>query len=361
MATEGLVNSVNAIRELSSEIYHQYVPIIDENTDIATLAAPILNNSNVQNEFMSALINRIVYTSFEVKRFRNPLAVLKGDKMPLGYSGQNIFVNRAKGRRFNVEDFAGILAKYEAEVAVEYHAINMDVQYPVTVSRETLKKAFVSWDALDSFISQLSDSLYNAAYIDEYALTKAVVTSAYAAGKAVVKTVTAPTTEAAAKKFVEEARGLFLNFQTPSTDYNAWSKANTDRKITTWTNPEDIVILIRNDIRAYLDVNVLADAFNIDKTTLLGNMISVDNFNVYEDDGTLKTDGSAICGIIADKAFFKIKDQDEFMDSFYNPNNRTTQFYLNKISSYNYSMFANAVVLATTEPNVPVTPAEDGE
>ena len=35
---EGLKNSLNAIREISSEIYHQYIPIIDENTDISKLS-----------------------------------------------------------------------------------------------------------------------------------------------------------------------------------------------------------------------------------------------------------------------------------------------------------------------------------
>ena len=33
---ESLKTSLNAIREISSEIYHRYVPIIDENTDIST-------------------------------------------------------------------------------------------------------------------------------------------------------------------------------------------------------------------------------------------------------------------------------------------------------------------------------------
>ena len=36
--------------------------------------------------------------------------------MPLGYAGQEIYVNPAKGRQYNPEDFAGILQKYEADV-----------------------------------------------------------------------------------------------------------------------------------------------------------------------------------------------------------------------------------------------------
>ena len=202
---EGLVTSLNAIREISSEIYHRYIPIIDENTDIGRLAEPIFTIPEVYNEFCNALVNRIVYTQFEIKSFRNPLVVLEGDRIPLGYAGQEIYVNPAKGRQYNANDFAGLLVKYEADVKVQYQAINSDLQYPVTFSRSTLKKAFTSWGDLETFIDGLSNSLYNGAYIDEYKNVKNIISGAYKDNKAVIETVTAITNEATAKAFVESA------------------------------------------------------------------------------------------------------------------------------------------------------------
>ncbi len=354
---EGLVTSLNAIREISSEIYHRYVPIIDEATDISKFAEPILSVPEVYNEFCDALVNRIVYTQFQIKSFRNPLVVLEGDRIPLGYAGQEVYVNPAKGRTYNPNDFAGLLVKYEADVKVQYMAINSDVQYPVTFSRQQLKKAFVSWGDLETFIDGLSNSLYNGAFIDEFRFTKYIVTDAYKDNKAVIdSSLSAVSSEATAKAFVEKARQLFLDFQLPSSSYNAWSKVGGEGKpVVTWTNPEDIVMLIRNDIRAYLDVNVLASAFNMDKTTLMGNIITIDNFDAYDDDGVKVFDGSAILGIICDKSWFRIKRQDMFMDSFYNPNNRSIQYYLNVVKMYNYSLFANGVILATAAPTSPIT------
>lgn len=357
--TEGLKTSLNAIREISSEIYHQYVPIIDDDTDIGTFGAPILNTPQVMNEFISSLVNRIVYTQFERKYFRNPLQVLEGDRIPLGYAGQEIFVNPAKGRKFNVDDFAGLLVKYEADVKVQYTAVNMDLQYPVTVSRHKLKQAFVSWDALDTFIGELSNSLYNGAYIDEYQFTKELVSGAYKSNQAQIELISAPSTEALAKTFITKARELFLNFQTPSSNFNAWAKVGGyGRPIKTWANPEDIVFLVRNDVRAFVDVNVLASAFNIDKAELLGNILTVDNFDQYDDEGTKIFDGSNIVGMIADKSWFKIKRQDMFLDEFYNANNRTWQYYLNLTKMYNYSLFANGVIFATSAPEVNATAIE---
>ena len=44
--SEGLVTSLNAIREMSvkeGKAYHEYVPIISSTTDIGALAQPVLN------------------------------------------------------------------------------------------------------------------------------------------------------------------------------------------------------------------------------------------------------------------------------------------------------------------------------
>ena len=354
MLPKGLKNSLNKIRQISSDIYHQYVPILEDDTDISSLASPVLTVPEVYNEFCNALVNRIVYTQIVTKTFNNPLRGLEGNVMPLGYAGQDIYVNPARGRQYNPDDFAGILQKYEADVKVQYLIKNMDIQYPLTVIRTKLKEAFVSWENLDSFITGLTNSLYNGMYIDEFKWTKALVSSAYKGNLVQVETVSSPLTSAdLAKTFTTKARELFLNFQMPSTAYNAWSKVGgSGRPITTWTDPEDIVILIRNDVRAYMDVEVLSNAFQIDRAVLLGNIYPVYSFDVYDDEGNKIFDGSNLFAMIADRNWFKIKPVDQFMENGYNANNRAMQYFLNNIKMYEFSLFANAVCFATAEATV---------
>ena len=356
---ESLVTSLNRIREVSSTIYHQYIPELTSDSDIGKLAQPVLSVPEVYNEFCSALINRIVYTQFLAKAYRNPFVVLEGDALPLGYAGQEVYVNPTKGRVYNPEDFAGLLIKYEADVKVQYTHINVDVQYPVTFSRQQLKKAFTSWGDLESFIENLSNSLYNGMYIDEFNATKQLMAGAFKDNIAQYTTVSAVNSEANAKAFVVKARELFLNFQTPSSDYNSWAKIGGEgRPVVTWTNPEDIVFIVRNDVRAYMDVNVLAEAFNMSKADLLGNILTIDNFDVYAEDGTKIYDGQYILGMIADKAWFRIRRQDSWMDEFYNPNNRSIQYYLNNVKMYNASLFANHMFICTSAPSVASTKIE---
>ena len=356
---EGLRTSLNAIRETSIQdntLYHRYVPEILPDTDIGSFSASIVADQTIANEFMTRLVKRIVYTQIENKTFRNKLKMLEGDRMPLGAIGQEIYINPIKGRRFNVDDFAGLLAKYEADIKVQYPAVNTDIQYPVTITREKLRSAFTSWSDLNDFITGISNALYNSAYIDEYRFTKNLVGNAYRTNSVQMQTVSALSSEANRKAFVKALRNAYLDFQEPSSNNNAWSKVGGyGNAVVTWSNPEDIVLLIRNDILTEIDVEVLASAFNMDKTNFMGRVIAVDNFDKYDEDGNKTFDASAVLALIADKSWFRIKEQDMAMDEFYNANNRTWQMYLNMVKMYNYSVFANAKLIVTSAPTVKPT------
>lgn len=358
----GLVTALNKMREMSvaeGSVYHQYVPTITADSDISKFGQVILdsNLTPVYNEFFH-LLKRIAFFAIENKRFANPLSFLEGANMPLGFAGQNVHVNPAHGRAFNVEDFAGLLQKYEAEYMVEYLNVNLDRQYPVTLTRAKIKNAFTSWGDLESFISGIINSLYNGAEIDAYNYTKGLITSAYYGHRIVTEVVTAPTTEVTDKAFVKTLRKLYRKFQLPSSEYNAWKLVNGDeaKAVTTWTDASDIGVMITADIEAEIDVEVLASAFNMSKTDFMGRVVVVDNFDIYNDDGTVHSSGNAIQAVIFDRNFFKIKTQDNEMDEFYNPSNRTWQYFYNVNKMYNTSLFANAVALVTAEAPA----AEDG-
>ena len=367
---EGLRVSLNAIRETAvkdNKVYAEYVEEILPSTDIGSWALPILEFPKVMNEFVPALVQQVSYIQIERRLFKNPLAVLDGEEIPLGSIGEEIYVNPVVGRRFNVDDFAGLLAKYEADVKVQYHQLNSDIQYPLTITRAKIKDAFRSWTELENFITANTNALYNGAYIDRYNMTKDLIACAYKGNNVKVEVISAVNSESNAKAFIKNIRTKFLNFQSPSDKYNAWEQVGGyGNAVITWTPKEDIVILIRNDVLSEVNVDVLATSFNMDKADLLGNIIGVNDFDVYENvkdsDGKIYRnkifDGSAIVCMIADRRWFKIRNVELEMDDFYNPNNRTWTFYLNDVRGYNYSLFANAIVYATALPDVKATKVE---
>ena len=288
------------------------------------------------------------------KSYDNPLKILKKGSQPLGTDIQDIFTNPAEAEQYqlNNTEMAKLLTITDPDTKVAYYRRNRKDLYTKTIAREALQGAFVSWAKFEDFISSITMSLYSGAYIDEFAYTKALVAGAYANNKAIVQTVTAVTTDATAKAFVKKARNLYKAMRFPSSSYNAYSLNTGDKKpVVTWTDESRVVFLVRADVMTEVDVEVLASAFNMDKTTFLGRVIEVDKFD----------DAGKIQAVIADEAFFQIYDNIFRFDEFYNARTMSWNEYLHVWETFAICPFANAVILATEAPTVNATDIEAEE
>lgn len=359
--SEGLQTALNEIRETlvqDNKLYQTEIPVVEHYTSSQVYGQSLLAlPSDLRNKFIQSLVNRIAYTKFQMDYFENPLRELANDVLPLGAIGQDIYVNPARGRVYDINDFAGLLAKYESDVKTEYTEINFDVQYPVTIIRKELEKAFVTWGDFENFLMGISQSLYNGAYIDDYNYTRKLITNAYVNNAVQMETFSfsnpSTPTSAELESLTERLRQAFLDFQAPSTDYNAWKKVGGyGRSIVSWSNPRDIVVFISNRLASKLSVKVLANAFNMDQADLMGRVYYVPDFSIKDSEGNVVVDGSNIYAFICDRRWFKIRDKDMFMDEFYNANNRSWQSYLNVIKSFNYSLFANGLMLVGAIPTI---------
>ena len=367
--SQGLQTALNEIRNTlvqDNSLYQTQIPLVDDYTSSQVYGQSLLNlPSDLRNRFIQSLVNRIAYTRFMMDYYENPLRELAGDDLPLGAIGQEIYVNPARGRVYDINDFAGLLVKYESDIKAEYTEINFDVQYPVTIIRKELEKAFVSWGDFESFLMGISTSLYNGAYIDDYKYTKKLITNAYVNNAVQMETVSfagATPTKDELESLTARLRQAYLDFMVPSTKYNAWKKVGGyGRSIVSWSKPENIVVFVSNKMASILDVQVLANAFNIDKAELVGRVYYVEDFDILDDSGEVIVDGSNIVALICDRRWFKIREKDMSMDEFYNANNRSWQSYLNVIKSYNYSLFANALMLVKALPTLNISTMQFNE
>ena len=340
MPTSSGVSIFNYIRENSSAAFQDVVPTATSE-NILTLANILFDQSYTPqlNEFVSNLINRVGFTMVHNKVFSNPLAMFKKGSVPLGTDIQDIFTNPAiaEDYEFSNTAMAKLLTITDPDTHVAYYRRNRKDLYTVTVSREGLQGAFVSWGKFEDYISSLMNSLYNGDYIDEFRYTKELIQGAYDNNKAIVQVVNAVNSESNAKAFVKAARKIFTKMKFPSTSYNAYSKmSGSDKPVTTWTDEDRIVFLINADVEAELDVDVLAAAFNMDKAKLLGRIIPVDSFG---DD--------KILGCLCDESFLQIYNNQFRFDEFYNARTMSWNFYLHAWDTFAISPFANAVIFAT--------------
>ncbi len=349
----------NVVRSSLSDVYVNTLP--SATTDNIQTISNILFNDAYQpmlNEFVTNLINRIALTIVRNKSYDNPLAIFKKGSLPLGTDIQDIFTNPAEAEQYEYSNtaMAKLLTITDPDTHVAYYRRNRQDLYTKTISREGLQGAFVSWDKFEDYISSITTSLYSGNYIDEFKYTKQLVDGAYDNGKVIVETVSNPVDTATAKAFLKKVRALYNKLSFPSQDYNAYSKfSGAKGNITTWTDKDRVVLIIKADAMAEIDVEALASAFNLDKADLMGRVHYVPDFSIKDSEGTVITDGSTIYAFICDRRWFKIRDKDMFMDEFYNANNRSWQSYLNVIKSFNYSLFANGLMLVGQIPTINVS------
>ena len=325
------VKIMNAIRANASATYQERVPQATRD-NIAAVANPILEYQATTNEFLSALINRIGLTVVRSRDFRNPLSVLKQGNIPLGKDIEEIWTNPAKAETFDPVS-TGLLTRKLPDTKAIFHRMNRQDKYKVSISNPQLKMAFVSWDKLEALIASIINSLYSGNYYDEYVLCKNLFASAITGDKIKTETVGTINSEATAKSFITKAREYFTNFAFPSSAYNAYTPTQGEDPVVTWTPNEDVRFIIRSDINAFVDVNVLASAFNMDKADFLGKTLIVDDF------------GSATnCyAVMCDKAYTQIYDNYREMTEFFNGETLTWNYYYHVWQTYSVSLLCNAI------------------
>ena len=337
------VKTFNFIRNNSTETFVNVVPSATED-NIAQIKDILFNDAYqpMLNEFVNNLINRIGLTIIRNKSFSNPLAIFKKGAVPLGTDIQEIYENPAIAEQYEYSNtaMAKLLTITDPDTHVAYYRRNRQDIYTKTIAREGLQGAFDSWDKFEDFVSAITQSLYSGNYIDEFKYTKALIDGAYAEDKVIVKQVSAPVDNATSKAFLKQVRALYSQMSFPSTEYNAYSKfSGAKGTVTTWTDPERVVLIVRADVMAEVDVEALASAFNLDKANFLGRVIQVDKFEHDE-----------VLGVICDEAWLQIYDNVFRFDESYNARVMAWNEYLHAWSTYAISPFANAVVLATAKP-----------
>ena len=337
------VKTFNFIRANSTEAFVNVVPAATKD-NIQTISNILFNDAYqpMLNEFVTNLINRIALTIVRNKSFNNPLAIFKKGSVPLGTDIQDIYENPAEAEAYEYSNtaMAKLLTITDPDTHVAYYRRNRKDLYTKTITREGLQGAFVSWEKFEDYISAITTSLYSGNYISEFNYTKQLVDGAYDNGKVIVETVNAVTDASSAKAFVKKARALYSKLKFPSSNYNAYSKfSGAKGSITTWTDENRIVLIVKSDVMAEVDVEVLAAAFNIDSAKLMGRIVEVDSFENDE-----------IQAVLCDEAWLQIYDNILRFDEFYNARVMAWNEYLHAWGTFAICPFANAVVLATAQP-----------
>ena len=333
---------LNTIRDNASATYQERIPEANrDNMEAIRYAMIDGDNIQVANEFMQTLLNKLVKSVVHTKMFANPLKGLKKGTKPLGDTIEEIYQNFIKGETFE-QTGAELLKRTLPDTKTVYHRMNHQMQYPITVSREALSKAFMSYDALNSYVTSIINSLYNSAELDEFMNVKQLIASALE--KKAMKTVEIADPllgEAEGKEFIKTVKTVSGLMTFPSQDYNGYLAAQTtDTKgITTFSRKNEQVLILDTATDTSVAIDVLASIFNM----------SVAEFNDTKKIVIDTFPQKNVRAVLVDEAFFQIYDDLFTITNFYNGKGLYTNYYLNVWQTMAYSILVNAVAFVVPD------------
>lgn len=334
-----MVNVLNTILANASEEYQSRVPQATQ-TNIADVGSAVMSFKSTENEFLSALVNKVAMTIVRNKTFSNPLAVLKKGGVPLGKNIEEIYTNPATGEVFDPTG-SKLLNRNIPDTKAIYHAMNRQGMYKATVSKAQLVQAFKSYQALEQLLNSIVNSIYSGDNLDEFILMKNLLSSAITGGKLKTVDVASVTDTDSAKAFVKAIKTVGQGMEFPSSTYNSYYDINKDtdsNPVITWTPINNQVLILRNDIAVDIDVELLAKAFNVSYTDLKQRTLIVDSF------GSANNCGAILC----DEAFIQVYDNLTQMENFHNGEGLYDNFIYHHWQTYSLSLFANAMAFMLT-------------
>lgn len=362
--TNRSVDVLNAIRNEATINYQNKVPIATADADsIRTIGAVIMDAVALQNEFLSALVNRIGRVMVSSRLFDNPLKMFKKGILEYGEVVEDIFVNIAKPFTFDPKTAEAEVFKREIpDVKSTFYVMNYQKFYKTTVSADQLRQAFLSWDGVIDLIGRIVDSMYSGANYDEWLTTKYMIARKMLNGEIASVTIATPS-EATAKTIGTRVRGLSNDFEFPKTTYNTAKVLNKSDK-------KDQYLIMTSEFDAFIDVNLLSAAFNMDKAEFLGHRLMIDGFDFSDDEiarlgevfagnTTYKEIGTTdnaelkkVQAILIDKDFLMIFDNMMKFTDVYNGQGLYWNEFLHRWVTFAASPFANAAMLQTGTPEV---------
>lgn len=333
---------LNTIRDNASATYQERIPEATRtNMDSVRYAMIDDDNIMVANEFVNTLLNKLVKSVVHTKIFTNPLKSLKKGKKPLGDTVEEIYSNFIKGQQYDPTG-AKLLQRTMPDVKTVYHRMNYKMQYPITVSREQLSKAFMSEESLEKFITNLINTLYNSAELDEFINMKQMIKTAVEKSALKVVKVNDPlTSKEDASEFIKAVKTISGLMVFPSADHNSYLTAQTTdtNPITTFSRKDEQVLIIDTATDTTLSVDVLASIFNM----------SVAEFNDTKKIVIDVFPDANIRGALVDEQFFQIYEDLFNITHFNNGQGLYDNYYLNVWMTFAFSILVNGVVFVVDD------------
>jgi len=329
--------TLDRIRKRASPDYQARIPEATKAGVQATMKA-LMNYRPARNEFIDALVNRIGLTYSQSVSWSNPLAEFKRGMLSYGDTIEEIQLGLIKAKTYDFDRESterNLFGTHRAEVQTNFHTINRQDKYIITIDNPALNRAFLEENGLTSFISRTMDSVSTSDQWDEFLLTCQLFAEYETNNgfhKVQVPDVSAPTsTEADAKGLLRKIRAVADNLTFISTKYNPAAMPLAAKR-------DELLLFVTPEVNAAIDVEALAGAFNITQAQAHGRIVPIP-------EGEFNLPG--VQAIITTKDFFVIADTLFETTQLWNPDSLQNNQWSHHHQIISASRFVPAVMFTS--------------
>lgn len=341
------VTFASMVSDLASQEYKDRVPVATQD-NIGNIEEIISIYPSTKNEFISVLTNQVAKQLFFSKAYENPYKLFNRGMLPYGKSIESIFVDIIKGKQRTHETDAtnlasDLLARETPNVKVEYYSENFRHQYKTTITDEELKGAFRAENGLSSMTGRILQAPLTSI---EYDMQEMVLHALpeLKGGKATINKAayTAMTEEEKAKVLVKTIKSQVIKMGFLNNKHNG-------QGVMTSSRPQDLVVFLDPDMMANIDVELLAQAFNITKAEVPLHVLPVPQFTKRTGAGSSATyaEDTDCLAIICDKDAIQIYETLNSSETFRNPQGIYTNVFFNRWGIISACNFANVCRIVT--------------
>lgn len=328
---------LDAVRRDASTDYQRRIPLATQ-SGVQSVLGGLTTYRPAWNEFLDALINRIGSVVARNISWQNPLAEFKRGMLEYGDTIEEIQVGLLTAHTYDPDREymeKDIFGQEVPDVESNFHKVNRQNFYKISVNEDLLKRAFLDGNGLSTFVGQLLEAPSTSDQWDEFLLTTRLFAEYEAQGGFYhvnvpdVRDIASGADDA--KVALRKMRAMADTLKFVSTKYNT-------AHMPTFARPDELVLFVTPEFNAAIDVEALAAAFNVDRTKMPSRVVVVpqEHFNI---------EGCQAVMTVTD--FFVIADQLLENTSQPNPVGLHQNYFLHHWQVVSASRFVPAVMFWT--------------
>lgn len=259
----------------------------------------LAQHRDLWNPICTSLLNQLVPIFATQRAWTNPLAEFKKGMIEFGNGVEEIQTGLLKAAAYDPNDDVDaklIFGREDLRVETAFHTKNRMNRYKVSVEKALIQSAFLNGGDVAELVDRQTQAPYESDQWDEFNLMVSLLNKYEVRGGFYHVHVPDVAHSGSVK---EDATELLRKLRTVAGEMTFKSTAYNPAHIPVHSTPEDMVLLTTPAVRAALDVEALAWAFNIDRADV--------QYRIVELPQRLVPDPRFQAAVV-DKNFFQVYD-----------------------------------------------------